>query len=364
MKSLFLLSYLCTVSALQVYVGSLGSGIWIYSQGSDGKLKFISNPEKTSSGFLAIHGNNLYATGANDQYVSYSLGQNGSLKRLNSKPGHDGNECWATHVSIHPTGKYLFGANYKDGSFISWTLNSNGSLEKRILLDTPGTGSKGDKTDQHRQDGPHAHMILASPDPSFIVGMDLGADRIWVWKFNETTGEINRYSRFKAYLGSGSRHIAFSPTKPQFAFVVNEIACTVLALSFHKGYFWQTQSISSLQQDQQGDASISAGEIRVHPNGKFLYVTNRNGPSNNIGAFLINQNNGTLTPIDWVWSHAVSPRGMNIDPSGKYLYVANENTDNNGNSLFLFKIDQDTGKLNMIEGYNTGGSCSDVEFGN
>jgi len=361
--TLLLLCLFTSVVSLNVYVGSLNTGIWIYKQNDDGRLTYVSNPEKTSSGFLALSGNNLYATGAGDQYVAYSLTDGGTgLKRLNSLPGHDGQECWTTHVSVHPNGRFIFGANYKDGSFVSFSLNSDGSLKQRTFLGTPGVGSHGDQTSQHRQDGPHAHMIVTSPDPNFVIGMDLGADRIWTWSFNQSTGEMKQFGRFKAPLGSGPRHIAFSPNGT-FAYVVDEIGRTVLVLAFKAGKFAQVQKLPSLDTDQQNDASISAGEIRMHPSGKFVYVTNRNGPSNNIGVFAVDQSSGKLTGVQWVWSHGGSPRGMNVDPTGKFLYVANENANDQGQNLFAFSVDQNTGKLTLLEGYSTGGSGSDVEFG-
>jgi len=362
--SALLLCLLAVSSARQVYVGSLGSGIWIFSQNGDGTLNQLSNPVQSSSGFLALHpnGKNLFATGAGDKYISYGI-DGSNLIQYNDLPGHDGQECWTTHVSVHPDGKTLFGANYKDGSFVAFSLWDNGALNKRIFLEIPGQGSRGDKTNQHRQDGPHAHMIVASPNPNFIIGMDLGADKIWVWRYNSTGIRANSPKSFDVALGSGPRHIAFSPNG-NYAYVVDEIACTVLVLKFNKdaGTFSQVQVISSLPKQQQGDGSISAGEIRVHPSGNFVYVTNRNGPSDSIGIFSINATDGTVTPVSWEPSRARSPRGLNLCPSGKYLYVANENADWSGNSLFAFAIDQFSGKLSLIGSYSTGGSCSDVEF--
>jgi len=347
-----------------VYVGSLDSGIWVFSQNSDGTLKPLAHPERTSSGFLAVspNGKNLYATGAGDKYVAYGI--NGSdLIRYNDLPGHDGQECWTTHVSVHPDGGAIFGANYKDGSFVSFSLETNGALKQRTSLFTPGTGSHGVPD---RQDGPHAHMITTSPNPKFVVGMDLGADRVWVWRYNQSTRSLtpNTPDSFRAPVGSGTRHIAFGKSG-DYAYTINEIASTLLVLKFDKrgGSFTQIQSISSLQSYMRGDRSITAGEIRMHPNGKWLYVTNRNGQSNNVGLYRVNPMDGTLTQSDFVWSRAVSPRGMNVDPSGRYLYVADEKSNQAGNSLFAFKIDQQAGTLSVIGEYNTGGSCSDVEFG-
>ncbi|PRP77061.1 3-carboxymuconate cyclase [Planoprotostelium fungivorum] len=364
-----LLGLLSIVLARNVYIGSLNSGIWIFQQNGDGSLSQVGNPVTSSSGFVALHpnGQNLFATGAGDQYVSYGM-QGNNLVYYNSLPGHDGQECWTTHVSVHPDGKTLFGANYKDGSFVAYSLWDNGALNRRTFLNVPGTGSHGDKTDQHRQDGPHAHMIVTSPNPKFVVGMDLGADRIWVWKYNSQNNSLtpNRPRSFSTPLGSGSRHIAFG-RDGNYAYVVNEIACTLLVLKFDQtnGIFSQVQLISSLPQDQQGQTSISAGEIRVHPSGNFVYVTNRNtwaGDMNNIGIFSINTTTGMVTPVAWEPSRSRSPRGMNVCPSGNYLYVANEEADNNGNNLFAFNVDTSTGRLSLFGSYSTKGSASDVEF--
>jgi len=76
----------------------------------------------------------------------------------------------------------------------------------------------------------------------------------------------------------------------------------------------------------------------VHPNGKFLYGSNRGHQS--IAMFTIAAD-GRLTAQGQTPSGGEWPRNFNIDPSGQYLIAANERSDR----LAVFKIDAATGKL-------------------
>jgi len=82
-----------------------------------------------------------------------------------------------------------------------------------------------------------------------------------------------------------------------------------------------------------------AAEIAVHPNGKFLYASNRGHES--MAIFAIDAAKGTLTFVAHVPTGGKEPRHFAIDPSGKYLLVENQLS----NNIVVFKIDPATGGL-------------------
>jgi 6-phosphogluconolactonase len=77
----------------------------------------------------------------------------------------------------------------------------------------------------------------------------------------------------------------------------------------------------------------------VHPDGKFLYTSNR-GPDT-IAIFRIDAGKGTLTAVERVPTQGKTPRNFAIDPTGGYLFAANQDSDN----VVLFRIDKGTGHL-------------------
>jgi hypothetical protein len=75
-----------------------------------------------------------------------------------------------------------------------------------------------------------------------------------------------------------------------------------------------------------------AGPIHVHPNGRFVYVTNRNqgevdvegkkvfnGGENNVAVFAIDERSGEPKLIQNIDGHGIHLRTFGIDPSGRLL---------------------------------------------
>ena len=79
--------------------------------------------------------------------------------------------------------------------------------------------------------------------------------------------------------------------------------------------------------------------MRVHPNGKFIYASNR-GDFNSIAAFRI-LDDGGLERIQIISGVPNWPRDFNIDPTGRCLLVAGERSD----EIEVYLIDPDTGEL-------------------
>jgi len=132
--------------------------------------------------------------------------------------------------------------------------------------------------------------------------------------------------------------MAFHP-KGRFAYVICEMGNSVTAFSYHaaEGTFKELQTETTLPKDFKGDSSTA--EIEVHPNGRFLYGSNRGHDS--IVRYSIDAAKGTMTYVENVPTQGRTPRCFAIDPSGSFLIVLNEESDN----VVGFKIDAQTGGL-------------------
>jgi 6-phosphogluconolactonase len=283
---------------------------------------------------------------------AYKIDQsNGKLTFINTQLT---NGTWPCHIWVHPSGKYLFAANYGSGNFPVFPIQDDGSIGP--MTDFVQDAGNGTGPDQVRQEGPHAHMMLTNPGAQHVFGVDLGADQVMVWNFDLTSGKLSPGTVPYANVVSsaGCRHMGFHPTD-KFAYVINELSSTIDVFDFdpNRGAFIGIQTISTLPGDTKyvrpkfdptSPGKVPTGtnttaEIRVHPSGKWVYGTNRG--ANTIAVYKVDPKSGKLTSTGWVSTKGEIPRGMNIDPSGTFLYVGNQNSDN----ILVFRIDPRDGKL-------------------
>lgn len=325
------------------YTGGENGSKGIYRSTLDPETGELSAPvlaaEAKNPSFLEIHPNGkfVYAvseSGPDGIVSAYAIDkETGLLQFLNQQPSGGSGPC---HVNIDHTGRNALVANYSSGSVSVIPIEPDGKLAKP----TGFVQHEGSSINANRQKGPHAHSVNLSPDNRFAFVADLGIDEIMIYKLDAEKGTITPndppFARLKA--GSGPRHFAFHPDG-KFAYVINELACTVTAFAYDSaaGTLSEIQTIATLPEDFKG--SSTCAEVRVHPNGKFLYGSNRGHDS--IAVYRIDQAKGTLTLVEFETADIKTPRNFNIDPSGKFCLVANQDS----NSVVVFSIDRKTGAL-------------------
>jgi 6-phosphogluconolactonase len=300
--------------------------------------------EVPQASFLAIHPSHhyLYVISEVNNYQGKPTGilsafsidaASGKLKFLNRVSTVGPGPCF---VSVDHAGRDALVANYRGGSVAVFPIRSNGRLGEASAF-AKHTGSS---INPQRQTQAFAHAIAASPDNRFAIAADLGADKLFVYRFDAADGLLtpNDPPSFAARPGSGPRHFAFHPSG-KFAYVVNELTSTVTALAYDaaKGSFSELETISSLPPGFTG--INTAAEIQVAPSGDFLYTSNRGDDS--IAVFTIDAATGKLTPVEFVSTLGRTPRNFRIDPTGTYLFAANRNTD----AIVIFHVDSKTGRL-------------------
>jgi 6-phosphogluconolactonase len=336
---------------------SQAKGIYVFRMNPyDGRLTLLQIAEIPNPSYLALDPSlrHLYSVNEmTDGAVSaYAINHgNGKLSFLNMMPtnGQD-----TTHLSVQPSGQFLFAASYTSGNFQVFRILGDGSIGD--MTDNFQSVGNGTGPNPARQEGPHAHQILTDLDGNHVFGVDLGADKVNVWNLDGMGKLIPNTVPFAPIAsGSGPRHMAFHPDR-QHAYVLSELASSVTVFDYdpvRAAFVWQ-QTISTLPPDFNG--TNTTAEIRIHPSGRFLYNTNRG--HNSVTIFEIEPQTGELEVIGWESTRGEWPRGMNIDPSGNFLYAANQNTDN----IAVFRIQLANGKLEFSTLVNTP-TPVDVEFG-
>ena len=199
---------------------------------------------------------------------------------------------------------------------------------------------KGSSVNKRRQAAPHAHSINLDRANRFAFAADLGADKIFVYRFDAAKAALTPHDPPATALapGAGPRHFAFHPTG-RFAYVINELNSTVTAFAYDPavGTLKTLQTTTTLPAGFKG--ANSTAEIQVHPSGRFLYGSNRGHDS--LAIFAIDAKSGRLQPLGHQPVGGKTPRNFCIDPTGRYILAANRNT----NNVVVFRIDQTTGRL-------------------
>ncbi|MDA0745691.1 MAG: lactonase family protein [bacterium] len=341
-----------TGRSLTVYVGThvaaQTEGIYIlHLDTSTGALTPVSKvPDVRSPFFLdtSPDGQYLYAGCVLDEFngepggsvKAFSINpQTGNLTLLNEQPAKGEVPCY---VSVDKTGRCLLVANYSSGSVAAFPINENGTLEPASQV----TQHEGSSVHPDRQEGPHIHSIVLSPDHRYAFAADLGTDKVQIYKLNASSAtlEPNDQPFVSTQPGAGPRHMAFHPNETR-AYLINELDNTfaVYDCNAKSGTLKERQTLSALPSDYDGDSY--GADIVVHPSGRFLYGSNRE--HNSIAIMTINASTGELTPFAhqpteaWPWN-------LEIDPTGTFLLSANQR----GNSVTVFRIDQNTGALQPV----------------
>ena len=323
------------------YTSAKSDGIYVYKFNSaDGSFTPVSNASGAKNpSYLAVSPNEKFVfavneTGGKDpgMVTAFSFDKKtGSLTKINQQPSGGDHPCY---VAVDKTGKWIALANYSGGSLEVLPVAADGGLGLPFLIQHEG------KSVTKRQDKPHVHSTVFSPDNKYIFVPDLGQDKIMTYSFNSGNGKtVAADPAFTATdPGAGPRHFAFSPSG-KYGYVITELTGMVNAYSYDgKGKLTQLQSISSHPADFTG--TIGSADIHVSPDGKFLYASNR-GTANNIAIFSIDQATGKLTSAGFQSTLGKTPRNFNFDPTGNYLLVANQDTDD----IIIFKVDKKTGAL-------------------
>jgi len=261
-------------------------------------------------------------------------GESSIPRMLNTMPSMGTAPC---HISLSADERYLFAANYSSGNVAVYPVQEDGSLEPVSDIQQ----HQGSSLNPERQEGPHAHMIQPTEDGCYVVTADLGLDQLLVYGFDVQAGTLNPLPEKTLQIapGEGPRHFIFHPAHPRL-YLINELGNTLMTFAVDlpscsiKG---PLQTISTLPDGFQ-DTSFTA-DLHLHPNGKFLYGSNRG--HNSLVCCRVDPEDQMLTVKSHTSSGGDFPRNFAIAPSGRFLIVANQDS----SSLQSFSLNPDTGAL-------------------
>ncbi|MHA6246890.1 lactonase family protein [Pontibacter sp. CAU 1760] len=334
-----------------VYVGTYAdadsNSIFLYKINPEsGELTRVSSFKGgPNPSFLTLNEqrSHLYAVNETGDYEGQQSGavsafavdqQNGDLSLLNRVASKGGAPCY---ISVGNDGKTVLVANYMGGNVAAFPVQEDGTLAPAAdVAQHKGTGPNKD-----RQEAAHAHYMAPGPDGKYAYAVDLGTDKIYAYQLEKGENGLRPAKPAVAFAtkpGAGPRQLAFHPNG-KYAYVINELNSTMTALAYNSGdgSFSEIQTLPTLPVDYKENNQPAA--VRVSPDGKFLYGSNRG--HNSIVVYRIDESTGKIAHVENVDCGGDWPRDMTIDLTGNILLVANERS----NTVNSFKIDKATGKL-------------------
>jgi 6-phosphogluconolactonase len=297
--------------------------------------------------------------------LTYAIdGKTGALSQKTTAPLPDS----MAYVSTDRSGRFLFTASYGGDKVAVSPIGADGLVTAEAIQVLPT--------------GRNAHSILADRTNHFVYSANLGANQVLQFAFDAKTGKLTALDppAVKPEPGHGPRHLAFSRDN-KFLYVLNELSghVTQYAIDGNKGTLTLVDTVPSVPPELgmkwgQPQALVGAApanpvatpkpdekppiwaaDLRLTPNGRFLYTTERN--TDKIALFTVAPRTGKLT---YVTNFATErqPRGINIDPSGRYLIASGEKSDR----LSVYRIDQAGGKLGEPARYPVGKGANWIEI--
>lgn len=244
-----------------------------------------------------------------------------------------------SHLAVDATGRVLLSANYRDGYVSAIPIHADGTLGPPRSIKHEGRGPH-----PTRQEKAHVHSVTLSPDNRFVIVADLGVDKLFTYALDVSAAQLTPATPpfVAATPGAGPRHFKFS-ADARHAYAINELANTITAYDYHAatGALTPRQTVSTLPDDFPADAKNTTAEIRLHPNGRFVYGSNRGHDS--IAVFAVDSATGLLSekPVEITPTGGKNPRNFALSPDGKWLVCGHQDTE----LLTVFQVDPTTGRL-------------------
>lgn len=278
----------------------------------------------------------------------------------------------ATHLTLDAQGRHAL-AVFRKGMI---TVN-------RIAAD--GTLGDAVKQPEGLNGGVFSHQIRVAPsnDLAIVVARGNRATRNKPEEpgvlnvFNYRDGVLSEKARVApgGGYGFGPRNLDFHPTRP-WVYVCLELQSRIHVYKLEQGGLSAQPAFVKDTLGKPGWVAPHqiAGQIHVHPSGRFVYIANRAagtvdfegrpffaGGANDMAVFSINQETGEPTLIQNEDTRGIYPFSSCIDPTGRMLVVGNaeafEVRDTAGTTtripacLSTFRIGDD-GKLTFVAKYD------------
>ena len=363
--------------AKTVYYASVGPALTLYDVDVDGaaliKRGTVTLPANiqyawphptrrflyvvSSSGGPGIAGHKHFASALSIDPATGAPRPHGDPAALPSRP---------IHACVDASGRYLLAAYNSPSGVTVHRLEADGTIGAPVAQ--PG----------NLDTGIYAHQVRVAPDNRTVIlvtrGNNAGEGKpedpgaIKTFRFDD--GVLSNLASIAPGngLGFGPRHLDFHPKKPwAFVSIERQNKLYVYALDSETGLSRAPLFTKETLSDPATKVPQGTGPIHVHPNGKFVYLTNRTFPAsgpgarkvapggeNSVAAFAIDETTGEPRLMQNLDGRGLQLRTFGIDPSGRLLVVASIMAAEDGTlpaGITVMRIGAD-GRLSFVRKYD------------
>ena len=340
--------------AHQPYAPVPGKGIYAMTLSSDGKLSLNDTTEALNPAVLIPHSNEktLYAIVETIQdegdVLRYTIKNDGTLDYHDKFRASGRSTCY---LALSQKTDAAIVINYWDAIIDVIDVDADGKLGqvrqsfKQYYRPESDWRQVTDREDHwgNRQVGPHAHCAHFWHDWVFIP--DLGENAIFQYRYVADEKKLSRETYIEFEAGSGPRHMAMHPAL-DICYVSNELFNTVCVAKLDSS---DPDSVKPRLIPFQYESTIDnrdtvsyVSEIKLSPDAKFLYVSNRG--DNSLAIFRV-LDDGKLERTGLVPTGGKFPRHFAITPCGKAVIVANQDSGH----IRVLSRDVESGNLEMTD---------------
>jgi 6-phosphogluconolactonase len=237
-----------------------------------------------------------------------------------------------TYITCDRTMRVLFSAFYHDNTIAAFPLDVQGVPQAANQIET---------------DLPHAHCAVMDATNRWLLVATLGCDAIRCYRMDEDGSLVpNNPPMLAVRQGSGPRHLVFSPDNRR-VYCINELDGSIDLLDFDSttGKLTLRESVSLLPHGVTDKPW--AAELRLSPDGRFLYASERR--SSMLAVFAVSEYSGQLL-LRGHYPTETQPRAMAIDSSEKWLLTAGQLS----NHLTVYELNSETGYPTALHRQPTG----------
>ena len=231
-------------------------------------------------------------------------------------------------------GDKLYTACYSSGSVAVIQLNSDGTLgETKQQFHFTQHGS------HPRQQASHLHNLALSPCGTYLVASNLGGDCLHLFKRHKS-GLLSPLQTVSTPAESGPRHMQWDNSGTHL-YLITELSDEVMVFTFEQERLNHVQTINAARTPSHG-----AGDIHIHPSGKWLYASARL-IDDGIALFSIPADDAPITRTAF-FPTGKHPRNFAITPCGTMLLCACSHK----KAIEFYSIAPDDGSLTYLEGHD------------
>lgn len=304
---------------------------------------------------LSVDARQVFAVNeqATGRVSAFSLDRQHGLSALN-QVSSGGAE--PTHSSLSHDGRFLFVANYggstaEGGNLAVLPVLADGRLGEPVQQ----VRHAASKVDAERQATPHVHSMVSSPDGRYVFASDLGADRVFAYRYDGDKAQpLEAFASVALPPGSGPRHLLFS-ADGRHAWLTLEMSAAVAVFDYQDGRLTLRDTVPLTGSSDPG--ARAAGALHASADGRFLYASNR-GTANELVVFAIDPVDGGLKLLQRRSVEGDHPREFALDPSQAFVLVANQKSA----EIVVIRRDRDSGKLGEVVQTFSQASPSDLKF--